>query len=446
MEYHLLLSAKKTIRRRRWILRLRKVTFLCLCVISICVICLFYLEATRTRPTPYPPKLRPDSLIGTSCKAAFGIKTTIVEREIIIVDAGSTGSRLVVFSFLFCGKNLVGIKAEYKHEISGGISEMLNKQSKIENIFKGLLNFANKKTRDKKNTMIFVSATAGLRVLEPEKQENVLNMVRKIIAYSGFAASTNNDAVSILSGEKEAEYAWITANYLLGNISFEENNNTQSRECLPTMDFGGASIQVFATKDSKSHEAYSDVSRLGKRIQFVYKKSFLGLGFVQARKKMKFYLEAKKEENSIQRISSSFFYSDKSGRILLKKGTHRFSLLRQIVSDFFNCREFFPEKIHSSIEETPFDIKQVFAFSFLHIIAEELNMIGKDFHYVDDLYFRLERYCTDKKNAKTEYCFDGIFILNLLEKMGIREFKCGRKINGYNTSWPLGMAISSLIK
>lgn len=70
-----------------------------------------------------------------------------------------------------------------------------------------------------KKTPIILKATAGLRLLEPIKADNLLNAVREVFRNSGFAV--RDDSVEIMDGTDEGIFSWFTVNLLLGMI----NNN-----------------------------------------------------------------------------------------------------------------------------------------------------------------------------------------------------------------------------
>lgn len=82
-------------------------------------------------------------------------------------------------------------------------------------------------------TPLVLRATAGLRLLDQVKAENLLNSVRDMFTKSGFRVDT--DSVEILAGDDEGIFSWFTVNYLLNRLG---------KNTLAALDLGGGSTQV----------------------------------------------------------------------------------------------------------------------------------------------------------------------------------------------------------
>lgn len=85
-------------------------------------------------------------------------------------------------------------------------------------------------------TKISLRATAGLRMLPGDQADNLLAEVLKLFAQFPFKFS--DDSVSIMDGADEGAFAWVTVNYLLGNLGKPE------AETVGVIDLGGGSTQV----------------------------------------------------------------------------------------------------------------------------------------------------------------------------------------------------------
>ena len=68
-----------------------------------------------------------------------------------------------------------------------------------------------------KCTLITVKATAGLRMLQGNLANMIIEAVRQKIASYPFP-TLNGESVSVMEGEQEGLLAWITLNYLLKRI------------------------------------------------------------------------------------------------------------------------------------------------------------------------------------------------------------------------------------
>lgn len=64
------------------------------------------------------------------------------------------------------------------------------------------------------STAVVLKATAGLRLLPPDKAEALLSNARRVLKSSGFY--TNENSVTILDGSDEGILSWFTVNFLLG--------------------------------------------------------------------------------------------------------------------------------------------------------------------------------------------------------------------------------------
>ena len=90
-----------------------------------------------------------------------------------------------------------------------------------------------------------------------------------------------DDAVKILSGEDEGSFAWVTVNYLLGNLGQGLGST------VAVVDLGGGSVQLsYAVSDTVAASApkgyVRQLSGLGKSYN-VYVHSYLGYGLMAAR-------------------------------------------------------------------------------------------------------------------------------------------------------------------
>lgn len=83
------------------------------------------------------------------------------------------------------------------------------------------------------NTPLVLKATAGLRLLDPKKADDLLNAVRDMFNKSGFLVK--EDSVEILGGEDEGVFSWFTVNYLMDRLH---------KNKLAALDLGGGSTQV----------------------------------------------------------------------------------------------------------------------------------------------------------------------------------------------------------
>ncbi len=143
-------------------------------------------------------------------------------------------------------------------------------------------------------TPLFLLATAGMRLLSPEQQaEILLKTCHFFVHHSHFKMHAPSDAgpcgssVRIITGEEEGLFGWIAVNYLMDGFAGSSNPTTYG-----FLDMGGASTQIaFEPNKAHQHDAKSlvDVSlRLlnGQEISHkVFVTTWLGYGTNQARER-----------------------------------------------------------------------------------------------------------------------------------------------------------------
>lgn len=207
----------------------------------------------------------------------FGYKE---QQYAVILDAGSTGSRVLAYAFHlnYMDGRLV-LDSELFKEVKPGLSSFADEPQKGAAKIVDLLDEAKRfiPAHYWPSTPVVLKATAGLRLLDAQKADNILNTVRESIQQSGFLVGP--DAVEIMDGTDEGIFSWFTVNFLLGRLS---GHNT-----VAALDLGGGSTQVtFSPKDPAQTPSFDQymhsVPTLGSKID-VFTHSYLGLGLMAVR-------------------------------------------------------------------------------------------------------------------------------------------------------------------
>ncbi|EPS65035.1 apyrase-like protein, partial [Genlisea aurea] len=98
-------------------------------------------------------------------------------------------------------------------------------------------------------TPVKVGATAGLRQLEGDTSDRILHEVRQFLKTKSKLKS-QAEWVTVLDGNQEGAYQWVTINYLLGNLGKKYS------ESVGVVDLGGGSVQMaYAISDSDAAKA-----------------------------------------------------------------------------------------------------------------------------------------------------------------------------------------------
>ncbi|KAH3671655.1 hypothetical protein OGAPHI_000360 [Ogataea philodendri] len=210
---------------------------------------------------------------------------TADEEYVIMIDAGSTGSRIHVYSFDTCVSPPKLLKEEFKM-LNPGLSSFDTDAVGAAASLDELLDLAVATVPKAKQgcTPVALKATAGLRLLGEEKSRAILAEVRSHLENDYPFPVVEGDGISIMDGSDEGVYAWITTNYLLGNIGAKEKRPTAA-----VFDLGGGSTQiVFEPLDGQSMiegEHKYEVSFGGSDFT-LYQYSHLGFGLMQGRRKV----------------------------------------------------------------------------------------------------------------------------------------------------------------
>ncbi|KAL2023928.1 hypothetical protein VTK56DRAFT_705 [Thermocarpiscus australiensis] len=240
-----------------------------------------------------------DSSYGTDrCARSFAKDKPIVQY-VLMIDAGSTGSRIHVYKFNNCGpapelEGEVLFKQTKKIEgQSSGLSAYKDDPEAAAKSLDPLLDEALKVVPDKLKpcSPIAVKATAGLRLVGPEMSEKILEAVRQRLEtrYPFPVVSKAENGVAIMDGSDEGVYAWITTNYLLGKIGGPDRSETAA-----VFDLGGGSTQIVFQPSFEGLTSGGMPAKLaegdhkyeldfGGRKFTLYQHSHLGYGLMSAR-------------------------------------------------------------------------------------------------------------------------------------------------------------------
>ncbi len=200
----------------------------------------------------------------------------------VVVDAGSTGSRIHAFKFLSSGSDLL-LEDSIFSALEPGLSSYSANPEAAADSLRPLL----EKARDfvpashHALTSVEVRATAGLRLLPGDQATAILDAVRHLLSAS-YPFFVPADAVSVLEGSDEGVFMWVTSNYYLGRIG------KPSGETVSVVDLGGGSVQrAFAIQGpappSVPAESVKRIQAAGQSYD-VYVHSYLGFGLKASRK------------------------------------------------------------------------------------------------------------------------------------------------------------------
>lgn len=262
------------------------------------------------------PQAHPDPTLTVRCNESFDGRRSVVQYAIMI-DAGSTGSRVHVYKFNYCSAS-PELENEVFDMLRPGLSSFKGDPKAAADSLRPLLATSLKSIPQslQECTPIAVKATAGLRLLGQQESNEILRAVRRMIgqeypfvladgsATKGFVelapggGEIEGKAVEIMDGRDEGVFAWITVNYLLGLIGppFPGQSSSGRQQTAAVLDLGGASTQIVfepAAATDPAHEmrpgehvyALRNFGGSG-RDYTLYQNSYLGYGLMQARRRV----------------------------------------------------------------------------------------------------------------------------------------------------------------
>ncbi|CZT18958.1 probable Probable guanosine-diphosphatase [Ramularia collo-cygni] len=235
------------------------------------------------------------SVATAKCSRSYSKDKPLIQYA-LMVDAGSTGSRIHVYRFNNCGPTPELedeiFKMTEKRDGGSGLSSYKGDAEGAAKSLDVLMDVAVKNVPDKLKscTPVAVKATAGLRKLGPEMSDAILKAVRERLetVYPFPVVSEANGGVEVMDGKDEGVYAWITTNYLLGKIGGPDKTPTAA-----VFDLGGGSTQIvfqptFKAVDGGMPEQLQEGDhkyslKFGGRDFTLYQHSYLGYGLMEAR-------------------------------------------------------------------------------------------------------------------------------------------------------------------
>ena len=206
------------------------------------------------RVTPSPSSSSSSSSLASSSSSSSSSPSSSplegddAPRYLVVVDAGSSGSRAHVFSvrdavdLRRASKRMPRVKAEGVMRVVPGLSSFADDPASAGASLRPLFDFARTLVPEdaRADTPLMLLATGGVRELStknPRASRRVLaSCVDALRAQSSFQFSPRY--AYVLPGSKEGLYAWVAANYAGGTLGEVTSKH------LGVLELGGASLQA----------------------------------------------------------------------------------------------------------------------------------------------------------------------------------------------------------
>ena len=377
------------------------------------------------------------------------------KEHAVVIDAGSTGSRVLAFTFHRHPLSGIAIQSRQNKrfqmwkQISGGLlledelwqekkpglSSYASEPAQGAASISALLDLAKERIPKAawSRTPVTLRATAGLRLLPQAQSEALISAVKTTLDSSGFV----NEGVDIMSELDEGVFGWLTVNYLLHALD-------QPADSYVALDLGGGSTQItFAPRDqatlATSPPSYLHAASVFGKEQTLYTHSYLGAGLMAAREGV-FRLNDPSEATS---IASACVVGEEEVEY------RKYKVKREKKAGSIACMDEVKQFLGSvgidQSKELP--TRRTVAFSYFYDRAVDAGLLEKGENgivTVQDFLEAAKNTCDNPDPASPFLCVDLTFISGLLhhgyQLPGSAELGLYKKIDGHETSWALGAA------
>lgn len=201
----------------------------------------------------------------------------------VVLDAGSTGSRVHVYEFKHENGANMRVHDELFVQLKPGLSSFAGRPADGAASLKPLMDkaLARIPATHHASTPVMLGATAGLRMLPGSQSDDLLEASRTFLKTYPFILS-GDESVQIMSGENEGKFAWLAVNMLmkkLGNVP---------EKTVGVIDLGGGSVQMMRALPTPAAASapggYISNAAWQSSSYDLYVHSFLGYGLMAGRK------------------------------------------------------------------------------------------------------------------------------------------------------------------
>ncbi|KAF9363117.1 Guanosine-diphosphatase [Mortierella sp. NVP85] len=408
-------------------------------------------------------------------------------QYVLMVDAGSMGSRIHAYKFNYCNAT-PELESETFDHVEPGLSSYGEDPEaaaqSLDKLLDGALETVPRFLHT--STPIAVKATAGLRLLGEEKSDRILAAVRQRIESNYPFPIIGEQGVAVMDGADEGVFAWVTVNYLLDRF-----NSLEKKATVAIMDLGGASTQVvFEPSIVNGHSVAQGTHRYPMNFNgneyVLYQHSHLGYGLMLARTQINNYvvenpishrhgvkLQQGEYAHPCQPIGLRRNFTKANGESVVlvgvtDPGEECKAVVQAIFNKYKNCQH--PPCSFNGVYQPTLDMSvkdDIYAFSFFFdltapfklgsatpaqeiTIAELEELMDKvcigDENDFKDFYDSAEAMKEIRKSA--DLCMDLSYVYGLLEYgYGVpkdRKIKLAKKLKGHETGWCVGASIAVL--
>ncbi|KAI3650673.1 hypothetical protein MP228_004154 [Amoeboaphelidium protococcarum] len=396
-------------------------------------------------------------------------------QHIVIIDAGSSGSRVYVydaksFQVLYNDKvtpglsTIINFNTTFLHSKVHDLSnmnamaavepEIIQFQKVVITYWTKLLNKVIAKYKD--DFAFYIYATAGMRIIDSKDAHLIFNVTAAVLRDLMPSPHTIEDGnLKIISGQEEGLYGWISLNYLTHTLYQDYT--------VGFLDMGGASAQIAFQPSPDQVRLHGndcvnisvvDFTHSSKQAIFnhtIYTTSFLGFGANQARKN---YVEQVLQDQTVDPCLPKGFKTDVATSTAHKsvKGD----------GDYDKCRESLVPLLHKEAKcddipcifngvhspEIPFDEMPFYGVSEYYYVSHDYGLDGvyNSQKFDEAAKKSCANYSKNDDKSTELSCFKSSWVSVMLHdgfgyKSTFQDFKSVLEINDTDVSWTLGAVI-----
>merc|ERR1712232_90793 len=220
--------------------------------------------------------------------ADSGIRESTIHG--MMIDAGSTGSRLHVYEFeprtlnsveeielVVAGEKLTfpGDENRWTDRLQPGISDFASYPDEellpaLADYLSPLIEFAKQVLKNKEDDFglfpIYLKATAGMRIIRKDDRGRIMKAVQQLFHNKTFCPfEFEDERARVISGEEEAVYGWTGVNFLMNSLlANTEGSGTVVNPKLTygALDMGGGSTQISFYEPIEDGDVMSNLFKL----------------------------------------------------------------------------------------------------------------------------------------------------------------------------------------
>ncbi|CAG9559313.1 unnamed protein product [Danaus chrysippus] len=378
-----------------------------------------------------------------------------VYHHAVIIDAGSSGTRVLAYKFrvpfTVFGQINLDLVDEYFEETKPGLSSYVDEPEKGAETIVHLVNRAGHliPADRRSQTPLIVRATAGLRLLPRDKAQRLIDEVAKAISGSGYDVGPNS--VEIMDGSDEGIFIWYSVNLL---------HDLMGGETMAALDLGGGSTQItyqLSEKDIKLYPANDQyLVPAGKNNISLYTHSYLKLGLLAARYGV-FRMEANNNTSHFTSVcvdpivqKEKWTYANK--QYVIDGASRPSNMKREAV--YSRCQSLVSRYTRATIDWEPSQPPRgaVAAMSYFYDVAADAGIIDvMRGGTVSVSQYRASalRACSASNVDQPWACIDLVYVVTLLQEVykikDTEPISLFKKINGHEVSWALGLAYTTVM-